>query len=104
MPRRKKGKKVTVHKSSPAKSPPDGSKKINKDYMKNWLQEINAAKNDFQYDSEIEDINSDDEESEFECNLKELEVRTNTGKFAKAILLIFLNFSFQKPLKTLLQV
>lgn len=78
MPRRK-GKKLTAHKPSPKKSPSDASKKINKDYMKNWVEtvsKLSSAKNGsgYDFDNEIFEINSDEESDEFECNLKELEV------------------------------
>lgn len=78
MPRRKKGKKLTAKKSSPVKSRLKVSTKIDKESfgsLKTWLDGVKGAKFDFQYDNEIQEINSDEDSDEFECNLKELEVR-----------------------------
>lgn len=73
MPRKRK--KQLLKKSSPTKSAPRVSKAIDKvtlNLTKKWLEEV---QNDYQYDDELMEINSDEEASdEFECNLKELEV------------------------------
>lgn len=77
MPRRK-GKKLTVKKSSPKKSSLNASKSMDKDSfnsMKTWLDAIKKNNSDFQYNTELMEINTDSESDEFECNLKELEVR-----------------------------
>lgn len=78
MPRKKKAKKLTLSKSSPTKTSPDLSKKIGKDAltdMKKWIEKVRLAKNDYQFDGDIMEINSDEESDEVECNLKVLEVR-----------------------------
>lgn len=80
MPRKKKAKKLTLSKSSPTKTSPDLSKKLGKDAlsdMKKWIEKVRLAKNDYQFDGDIMEINSDEESDEVECNLKELEVRIN---------------------------
>lgn len=73
MPRKRKGKKQQLN-NSPSK-PPDclGREALN--FTKKWLQGVQKAKSDYQYDEELMEINSDEESDEFECNLKELEVR-----------------------------
>lgn len=48
--------------------------------MKTWLDGIQKASPDYQYDSELIEINTDEDSEEFECNLKELEVRTALTK------------------------
>lgn len=82
MPRRK-GKKLTVKKSTPRKSSLKASKNMDRDsfnYMKTWLDGIQKASPDYQYDSELIEINTDEDSEEFECNLKELEVSTTLTK------------------------
>lgn len=77
MPRKKKTKKLTLSKSSPTKTSPDLSKKLDKDAlhdMKKWIESVRVAKNDYQFDGELIEINSDEESDEYDCNLKELEV------------------------------
>lgn len=71
---RKKGKKLT--KKSPSKSTLlkiVDQNDLNR--MRTWLDSVkNAKTEDYQYDAEIAEINSSEDESEeFECNLKELE-------------------------------
>lgn len=73
MPRKKKIKKRPI--SSKTSKESDDDKSFN--YLKNWLQTVQQSLEyrEFQYESEIEEINSDEESDEYECNLKELEVR-----------------------------
>lgn len=74
---RKKGKKLAIKKSSPEKSPLNVSNYIDRDALKRWLEGV-SKQTDYVHDSELEEIISDDERDltdEFECNLKELEVR-----------------------------
>lgn len=78
MPRKRTGKKLTTKKSSSKKSKANLPKEIDKESfnsMRKWAEDVKNANLDYQFDAEIVEINSDEESDEFECNLKDLEVR-----------------------------
>jgi hypothetical protein len=83
MPPKKAEPKVTRKRKSPKKRAQSAKKKvIVKDdsyHMKKWLDGVSKslAHHDFQYDSELKEINSDEESDDAECNLKNLEVNSN---------------------------
>jgi altronate dehydratase len=100
MPRKKKGKPLAVHKPSPPLKIATNKESLNN--MKNWLETVKGAKDDFQFDNELFEIISDEESDEFDCNLKELEVRELVGEAYTVCLKKLFSSFFQKPLNTLL--
>lgn len=76
-PRKNEEKTVKKKKSQQKKKLPVRPKLIERNvnyHMKKWLDDVNLAQNDFQFDGELKEINSDEESDDAECNLKNLEV------------------------------